>query len=59
MKPINPTTEDEARNEAIDWQSWHQDQAMSYGELAEWQAHFTETGEQFNLTEEFKENGII
>jgi hypothetical protein len=32
---------------------------LSYGELAEWQAYFSELADKFDLVEEFKENGII
>lgn len=56
-KEIN--TQDEARQYAIDWQTWQAEQSMSYGELAEWQDIFTRLGVRFNLTEEFQENGII
>jgi hypothetical protein len=53
------TTQEEARQFAIDWQNWQAEQSMSYGELAEWQAVFVELAEKFDLVEEFKENGII
>jgi hypothetical protein len=59
MEKTQPQSVDEARQQAIEWQMWMADQDMSYGELADWQGHFTETGEKFGLTEEFKENGII
>lgn len=59
MEKQTPTNEEEARQYAIDWQNWVSEQNLSYSELAEWQAEFAEIGEQFNLTEEFKENGII
>lgn len=52
-------TAEEARQLAIDWQTWSAEQSLSYGELAEWQAHFDKLAERFGLTEEFKENGII
>jgi len=52
-------TQDQAREFAIDWQTWQAEQSMSYGELAEWGAFFEELAERFDLTEEFKENGII
>lgn len=59
MQKQTPKTQDEARQYAIDWQNWASDQSLSYGELAEWGAIFSELGERFDLTEEFKENGII
>jgi hypothetical protein len=59
MKKQNPTTQEEARQYAIDWQSWASDQFLSYSELAEWGAIFEELGERFDLTDEYKENGII
>lgn len=57
MKPAN--TIEEARQQAIDWQTWQAEQSLSLGELAEWQAHFERLAKQFDLTDEFKENGII
>jgi hypothetical protein len=56
-----PQTEDEARQQAIDWQDWASGEhlQLSYGELANYADHFTETGKKFNLTDEFKENGIL
>lgn len=59
MRPINPKTEDEARQEALDWQNWQAEQELSMVELLEWYSHFETTGAKFNLTEEFAENGII
>ena len=52
-------TREEARQYAMDWQSWVSNKNLSYGELAEWQAIFRELAERFDLTEEFDENGII
>jgi hypothetical protein len=59
MKMTKVTTEDEARNKAIDWQSWQQEQSLSYSELSEWQDYFTGLASKFNLTAEFSENGIV
>lgn len=53
------TTQAEARQYAIDWQHKTSEQNLSYGELADWQSYFTELATRFDLTEEFKENGII
>lgn len=52
-------TPDMARYQAINWQKWAGNENMSYAELAEWQAVFTELGNRFGLTDEFKENGVI
>lgn len=52
-------TRDDARQRAIDWQTWQQEQSLSYGELLEWQDYFVKVGEHFALTDEFIENGII
>jgi len=49
----------EARDHAVEWQCWSSEQSLSYGELAEWQAHFKKLGKRFGLTTEFKENGIL
>lgn len=59
MQKQSPKTREEARQYAIDWQTWASEQNLSYGELAEWSAHFREIAECFDLVEEFEENGII
>jgi hypothetical protein len=59
MKKQNPKTQEEARQYAIDWQQWASEQSLSYLELAKWGDQFTELAEKFDLTDEFKENGII
>lgn len=59
MPKQTPTTAEEARQYAMDWQQWQNKGNMSYGEISEWQAIFTELADKYNLTEEFKENGII
>lgn len=53
------TTAEEARQLAIDWQSWQPEQQLSIGELSDWQAYFEELATKFDLTDEFQENGII
>jgi len=52
-------TEAEARQYAIDYQSWASRESLSYNELAEWQYYFETLSKKFNLKTEFKENGII
>lgn len=52
-------TGEEARELAIDWQTWQQEQSLSYGDLAEFASYFREIGDRFNLSDEFAENGII
>jgi hypothetical protein len=59
MKKKVLKTADEARQYAIDWQQWQAEQSLSYMELAHWQEYWNTIACQFNLTEEFKENGII
>ena len=53
------TTAEEARQYAIDWQSWQAEQSLSYGEVAEWQGVFNTLAGKFGLEAEFKENGLI
>jgi len=55
----NIKTKEEARQLAIDWQNWTSEQSLSYGELAYWGGVFERLAEQFDLKDEFKENGII
>lgn len=52
-------TREQARQKAIDWQHWQSNRALSYLELAKWQAYFEELAKKFRLKTEFKENGII
>jgi len=60
LRGIDIETAEEARDHAIDWQHWADKENLSYGELAVWGRHFEELAERFpELTEEFKENGII
>lgn len=53
------TTEEQARELAIDWQTTWQDIEYSYSELIEWADYFTQVADKFKLHEEFRENGII
>ena len=52
-------TEGEARQIAIDYQNWASEENLSYGELTDYAHYFSTLAKKFNLTEEFKENGII
>ena len=52
-------TRHEAEQYAIDWQNWQSNQDLSYAELADWGDRFRELAEEFDLSDEFKENGII
>ena len=52
-------TAEQARQKAIDWQSWASEQNLSMGEYLEWSIYFEELADRFGLTEEFRENGII
>ena len=50
---------DEARDKAIKFSNWEPDTPLSMSEVAEWTSHFEALGERWDLTDEFKENGII
>ena len=53
---------EKAREEAIAWQDYYfgdNSPALSYGELAEWSAHFEQLGRRYGLLTEFRDNGII
>lgn len=52
-------TEERARDIAIEWQATTQEEAMSWGEAIEHVDYFTVLANKYNLTDEFKENGII
>ncbi len=49
----------QAEQLAIDWQHWFSEEDHYMSELADWGDFFTELGTKFNLTDEFRENGII
>lgn len=53
------TTQDQARQYAFDKQAELSERDLSYSEIATAQAELERLAEEFNLTEEFKENGII
>jgi hypothetical protein len=66
MKKQTPKTKEEARQYAIEWQKWVSEQneigkkpTLYMSDLMGWQAEFERIGKEFDLTEEFKENGII
>lgn len=44
---------------AKDWQFWQSGESISYEELARFQDYFQLIGDFFDLTDEFKENGIL
>lgn len=50
---------EKARNMAVEWQNDFYNHNYSYDELAYWQEYFERLGQIYDLTEEFKENGII
>jgi hypothetical protein len=49
----------QATDIAQQWQNWQAEQSMSWGEVAAWADWFRELAKRFDLTDEFKENGII
>lgn len=62
MFTLNNTikTKEDARSLAIQWQNWVSEQNfVTHGAMFEYENFFRNLGEQFDLTEEFKENGII
>ena len=59
MKTKIVKTQEEARLYAIDWQNWVTEQNLSYEELFKWVTHFEDIAIEFDLVDEFKENGII
>lgn len=52
-------TSEQARNKAIEYQSWASEQSLSYEEIILWDKYFLSLANHFNLHEEFSENGII
>lgn len=65
MEKQTPKTQEEARQYAIEWQQWLSEQneigkepTLYQSDLVEWQNEFERIGKEFDLTEEFRENGI-
>lgn len=52
------TTVEQARDLAIDYQQFAGEHNLSYGEVVYYQNYFEDVATKFNLTDEFKENGI-
>ena len=50
---------EEARQMAIEYQEWSSKNHLTWGEVARYGETFATLGKKYNLTEEFKENGII
>jgi hypothetical protein len=59
MEKREITTQEEARQYAIDWQQWASENKMFTSELIEWQQIFEDLALNFDLLEEFKEEGIL
>lgn len=59
MKKIAVISREEAREQAIDFMNWQSTQNLSYDEILKWQEYFESIAEEYNLTDEFSENGII
>jgi len=55
----NPKTADEAREQAMDWQSEFSNKSTSWEDVIKAANHFEKMAKKFNLTKEFRENGII
>ena len=50
---------EEAREQAIIWQSEASEKCLSYGELYEAGEYFSKLAKRYGLVKEFKKNGII
>ena len=52
-------TKEQARQYGIEYQAWSSRENLSYGEIFHFQNKLEILAKMFNLTEEFKENGIL
>lgn len=52
-------TKEEAISKAIDFQAWQSNQSLSYEEVANWGRYFNDLANEFDLVDEFSENGLI
>lgn len=53
------TSEGQAADLAIEYQDWASEQDLSYGEVVFYTNYFEDVAKKFNLTDEFRENGIL
>ena len=53
------TTKEQARQFAIEWQTYQGTRVMSYRDLIGWQNGFRKLAKKFRLGREFKENGLL
>ena len=56
---ITPKTKEEARQQVIDCQTEVAEKDLSYSEILIMGEYFTKLAKKWDLSEEFKENGII
>lgn len=59
MLANNIKSKGDAEDFAIQWQDWQSSQTLDYEEVAKWQNYFEALATEFDLKEEFKENGLI
>ena len=59
MKMTKVKTKEQAISKAIDFQSWQATQNFSYTDVIDWANYFENMAREFDLAEEFLENGLI
>ena len=59
MKKTKIKTKEQAIAKAIEFQNWQSNRPLSYQELFDWADYFEQLGIEFDLTDEFNENGLI
>ncbi len=59
MKMTKVKTKEQAISKAIDFQSWQSNQSLSYKDVINWASYFENLAREFDLADEFSENGLI
>lgn len=59
MEKREVKTKEEARQYAIEWQNWVGEQDLSWEEISKMESDLEDLAIEFDLVEEFEENGII
>ncbi len=59
MKMTKVKTKEQAINKAIAFQSWQSNQSLSYEDVINWASYFDNLAREFDLVNEFSENGLI
>lgn len=59
MEMTKVKTKEQAISKAIEFQSWQSNQSLSYADVINWASYFDNLAREFDIEDEFLENGLI